>query len=544
MAVTSPHVPGTTRARMRWPLRVLIGFDLMVIGLAVWTLTNSRQHFIERAEVTTHNLALVLEQNLMANVRQIDLLLQSVKDEVERTDVPATWQGIEAHVQTQFTRVNLLDALRTTDAKGRLDHAGGSDPGLHRDLSGLPFFQHLRQSPQAGLFITTPSREGASGTWAITLARRMERPAGVFRGVIFATVRLDQLTRELAQVDIGQHGSISLRGADLALLARYPSHSGGDLAIGDTRVRGDYLLAVQSGRKISQFTSRSILDGQARTYSFRRLANPTFFVLVGLAQEEYLQAWRQEALLSGAAVAGLLALSIGIGWMAQVAWRRQLKVQAKIESQEAKFRLLAENSLDVIWAADPDGRFTYVSPSVISQRGFTPEELVGNLIFARQTPGQDPNPIQSLMERARQSVPGSQPFEEEPIEIDLLRKNGQTFRAEIRLRLLWDEHQKLQGIRGVTRDITERARMEAERDNLIRQLRLALAEVKNLEGMLPICGNCKKIRDDRGYWNHLESYISAHTDATFTHGVCPDCAETMRQEMRDRRNRERKDQDE
>ena len=51
-----------------------------------------------------------------------------------------------------------------------------------------------------------------------------------------------------------------------------------------------------------------------------------------------------------------------------------------------------------------------------------------------------------------------------------------------------------------------------------------LAEVKTLGGMLPICSHCKKIRDDKGYWNQIEAYLNEHTEAEFTHGICPDCA--------------------
>jgi CheY-like chemotaxis protein len=57
------------------------------------------------------------------------------------------------------------------------------------------------------------------------------------------------------------------------------------------------------------------------------------------------------------------------------------------------------------------------------------------------------------------------------------------------------------------------------------ELEAALAKVKTLSGLLPICAGCKKIRDDRGYWNQLESYIQQHSDARLTHGLCPDCAE-------------------
>jgi signal transduction histidine kinase len=61
---------------------------------------------------------------------------------------------------------------------------------------------------------------------------------------------------------------------------------------------------------------------------------------------------------------------------------------------------------------------------------------------------------------------------------------------------------------------------------------LALAEIKQLKGMLPICSNCKKIRDDKGYWNHLELYIEEHADASFSHGICPECIKKLYPELK------------
>ena len=71
-------------------------------------------------------------------------------------------------------------------------------------------------------------------------------------------------------------------------------------------------------------------------------------------------------------------------------------------------------------------------------------------------------------------------------------------------------------------EIRQREQIEAERAELIR-------EVKTLGGLLPICAWCKRIRDDKGYWNQLEAYISSHSDAEFTHGICPDCLSKVQQ---------------
>ena len=73
---------------------------------------------------------------------------------------------------------------------------------------------------------------------------------------------------------------------------------------------------------------------------------------------------------------------------------------------------------------------------------------------------------------------------------------------------------------------------EKQQQELISQLQEALSEIKTLKGFIPICASCKKIRDDKGYWNQLEAYISKHTDAVFSHGLCPDCAEHYRSIMK------------
>jgi hypothetical protein len=80
------------------------------------------------------------------------------------------------------------------------------------------------------------------------------------------------------------------------------------------------------------------------------------------------------------------------------------------------------------------------------------------------------------------------------------------------------------GILLICRDITAQKQTEQERELLISELQEALANVKTLGGLLPICASCKKIRDDEGYWSQVEQYIGKHTDAKFTHGICPDCA--------------------
>ncbi len=91
----------------------------------------------------------------------------------------------------------------------------------------------------------------------------------------------------------------------------------------------------------------------------------------------------------------------------------------------------------------------------------------------------------------------------------------------------WTEDGRPLKVYGTHTDVTLRKEAELENQRLLNELEKALKEVKVLNGLIPICSKCKKIRDDKGYWNHLESYFEEHSDAAFSHGMCPECNEDL-----------------
>jgi hypothetical protein len=84
-------------------------------------------------------------------------------------------------------------------------------------------------------------------------------------------------------------------------------------------------------------------------------------------------------------------------------------------------------------------------------------------------------------------------------------------------------------------EIERRRTAEKQRDETIGELRRALSEVKTLRGLLPICSKCKRIRDDTGYWSRIEEYIHDHTEAEFTHGLCPECLHELYPDFKDQK---------
>ncbi|HOJ32589.1 MAG TPA: hypothetical protein PKY35_09820 [Candidatus Hydrogenedentes bacterium] len=79
--------------------------------------------------------------------------------------------------------------------------------------------------------------------------------------------------------------------------------------------------------------------------------------------------------------------------------------------------------------------------------------------------------------------------------------------------------------------LVTRKRTDLERERLITELQAALAQIKTLSGLIPICASCKKIRDDKGYWSQVEEYIRAHSDVEFTHSICPECMKKLYPEV-------------
>lgn len=152
--------------------------------------------------------------------------------------------------------------------------------------------------------------------------------------------------------------------------------------------------------------------------------------------------------------------------------------------------------------------------------GYQMAEMVGESI-ERIVPPERHNEvldIRDLIERGRRL---------ERIETLRLRKDGTQVNVSITVSPIKNADGIIRGASIVLRDITDRKRQELERLRLIQELTEALQRVKTLSGLLPICASCKKIRNDDGYWEAVETYIKRRSNAEFTHGICPDCVRAL-----------------
>ena len=266
------------------------------------------------------------------------------------------------------------------------------------------------------------------------------------------------------------------------------------------------------------------------TLTLRRAQSPHFtlvFTLISIFVVEFLvmlflQKWLPvpeparaavDALLLSLLITPLLYLFITRPLLRHIAERQQTE-EALRESEE-RFRDLFDHTADLIQSIDPNGRFLYVNPAWRQTLGYSEEEV--DKMTLRDILA--PETVTHCQAAFAEVMHGKAV---DRIETVFVAKDGRRVFVEGNASAKLLDGKPLH-TRAIFHDITLRKEAEAEMERLINELQKSLAEVKTLSGLLPICSWCKKIRDDKGYWNQLESYISRHSGVDFSHSICPDC---------------------
>ena len=193
------------------------------------------------------------------------------------------------------------------------------------------------------------------------------------------------------------------------------------------------------------------------------------------------------------------------------------RAEESLRQSEEKYRQLFNNAPIGIGIADEHGNIIAYNDAMLKPGGYSREDMkkIKNLSELYYDPKERK---QILAESAEQG------FIDET-EVFFKRKDGTPYAAIMSLRPI-----KIEDIncwQAVVLDITDRKRAEKEKEKLIKDLQDTLGQVKTLKGLLPICSICKNIRDDQGYWNQIEAYIRNHSEAEFSHSICPECAKKM-----------------
>ena len=190
--------------------------------------------------------------------------------------------------------------------------------------------------------------------------------------------------------------------------------------------------------------------------------------------------------------------------------------QARREMEE-RFRLMVENSHDILTIRDADAKIRYMSPSINRVLGYTQEQMIGATGFELIHP-EDRTSVETALNEFWKN-PGAR----DSIQYRARHANGTWVSLEVVAYNLL-EHPVIRGVVLNGRDISARKNDEAGREQLIADLQQAISKVNTLTGLLPICASCKKIHDESGKWQPIEVYIRDRAKVEFSHGMCPECA--------------------
>ncbi|GAB6096809.1 hypothetical protein JCM14469_30620 [Desulfatiferula olefinivorans] len=176
---------------------------------------------------------------------------------------------------------------------------------------------------------------------------------------------------------------------------------------------------------------------------------------------------------------------------------------------------------DIITIQDLNGRLLAWNKSAERLYGYTESEALTMNISQLIPEGSQPNGLAYI-------DPSDPKGHADSFECQRLTKSGDIIDIWIVTTYLKDDYGNIDSIATTERDITR----------IKTQLIIQEKELKTLKGLLPICANCKEIRDDEGYWHQIESYIRDHSEATFTHSLCPKCIEALYPEFNLTKNQE------
>ena len=196
----------------------------------------------------------------------------------------------------------------------------------------------------------------------------------------------------------------------------------------------------------------------------------------------------------------------------------RLRAEQALRESEQRYRRLFEDSVAFICTHKLDGTLLSINPAAAHNLGYTRDQ--GNDHSVRDFMPEPASPnFDAYLDRLRQHG-------RDAGEMHVVARDG-SVHVWSYSNVVMHPPEGESYVIGHAIDITERRQLEADREQLIAQLQEALAKVKTLTGLLPICASCKKIRDDRGEWNHVESFIRERAEVNFSHGICPDCAQRL-----------------
>lgn len=445
-----------TRRVLRYGVLGVAVFNLVVMVLVAAFLHERKNQYHEQARGHGSSLARILERTLTGNFQKIDMALLAGSDEFQRLSGGRGASAVNRDAMNAFLarftkRLPEVTALRIADSQGRVLFGVEGNPMPPPEAGDRDYFIHLRDHPAAQLFISKPAWGRITQKWMIFLARRLTDADGRFAGVVFASVDLKNFLQLLASVDVGAHGSVTLRDVDFSILARVPEPGGVGSTVGERRMPPRVRAAVLAGQTAGTVMDNSAIDGKERMFAFHRAPELGLLVLVGLSDDDTLASWRREITYGATVAMVILALTSLAMWLIYRAWLRQRLAMEDARQAQSYNRSLIEATLDPMLAVGVDGRITDVNSATEVLTGLGRQALLGRACSSLFS---SPVRAQQAFDVALREGRGK------GFDLELCHANGGVTPVLFNASVYRDESGAIVGVVAAARDIAGRKRVE------------------------------------------------------------------------------------
>ncbi len=356
-----------------WATAVVACFGLVCAA----ALYDTRQDAKKAAREATVNIGRVVADGIRRDIELVDLALQSILNGLRVAEA----EGLDPYRRHRLLFDNLpqvrgVGNLVVLDREGNMVTDTNSVMPRGMAFDDRDYFQVHKGSSNSGLYVSQPFYSRLTNLWSIAVSRRVTREDGSFGGVVAGTLRVAYLESLFQRLDLRQHGVIMLLRANGAVMARYPA----EYAQLGQGLSGIELFRHYPASDSGYYETKASPIGLARLYSYAAVPSVPLVVLVGMADTDIYSAWRSKAWIISSLTLLLCVGTLVLVWMLRREFTLRLAAERSALRSETRYRVLAENSADIIAMSRADGTVTYISPAIKDVLGWAPNEIEGRSV--------------------------------------------------------------------------------------------------------------------------------------------------------------------
>jgi PAS domain S-box-containing protein len=338
------------------------------------TLYQSQARYVAEADNTARNLALALKNSLLAHFQEVDLALRRADLEFRTLHAEGrfTPQAYSLYLRSLKERMPQARSVRGSDADGMVIYGEDVDLSKPQDLKVREFFARAKAAP--GMVFGVPVKSRITGDMVFPLVHALRMPDGSFGGTAYVNINNTRISELIESLQLGARGAISLIDDQHRLLHRHPPVPGLEPGT-PVPMSAATVAALDHGGGSAGYGSVSKLDGEKRRFRLERIGSYPVYILVGLAESDFLAPWYREVRNS---VGFLLVLYLVTGTLlagVRASLRRQRRALEALVAKEAvlqdslaahvaseeRFRSLAEGLPQMVWTTTDGRQFAFLS---------------------------------------------------------------------------------------------------------------------------------------------------------------------------------------